>query len=520
MTKRIKRFKKYVKKIKKDIKISTISIIFKFIRAKICGMTIKKYVKYKFYKFNKKQMKLVKNIKKETKWTYDKIGEEVYKARRNRVSLYRFYTYKYWMLTEKEQKELSETIKKRNEKQKLNKIWFANVIVEKCGCSYDEAIEKLEIGLSKKYSYRNFIASGKYALSLEELEKIPMYKQPKYRTSNIKDELIKEKEMSITKIKEDMHWNDAELKLNYFKANVNCGCNFHEYYIFDLYKMSAKKQKEYITSELWGKLFLRYCDYADTWKYFKEKKLFNEEFHDYIKRDWVLTEKLSFKDFKKFINDKDSFIFKPLNSACGLGIIKYKVNKSSFGKYMLYLKLKISEKGIIEGIIQQHETMKKLNPSTVNTIRVQTITLNNKVNFLNATIRMGSGKNSVTDNFSSGGVLLDVDVKTGISKGVGSSKLGGALKEHPESKVSFKNFKVPNWDKVLKEVEKAAKRIKTMPYIGWDVVINKDGSIQLIEGNHDGDATLHQYCSAIGKHKGIRNTIDKYIWFDEKEKTV
>lgn len=527
----MKKLRKKLRKLKKATNWNNFKIIYKLLLAKLSGVSVSKYLKNKAYNLDnkslkklgkqiKKKNKIIKEIKHETGFSEKEILKKASTAKELGISLYRYNFYRCFELTKEEQEDLAKTLKKRDLKKELNKKWYMNVIREKTGCDVKEALEKLDIAKSKKYNYYNFITSGNYALPLEDLEKIPNYKKKKVRTTDTNKKIKKELSNDKEKIKKEMNWNEGQFKLNYLKAQVNCGCNMHEYYIFKLYKLSLKAQKDYITSELWHKLYVRYCDYADTWKYFKQKPLFNEKFKKFVKRDWRIVESLSYKDFKEFIKNKDSLIYKPLDTACGIGIKKFPIRKSILQNIYLYIKLKMFREGIIEEIIKQNKDMAKLNSSTINTIRVQTITLNDKTHFLNATVRMGASKKSTTDNFSSGGVMANVDLKTGKVIGNASSKFGGIIKKHPESNIKFNGFQIPCWDKVLKTVEEACKVVKTMPYIGWDVVINEDNTIQLIEGNHDGDATLHQYCPAVTENKGIRTTIDKYIWFDEKDKTV
>lgn len=531
MIKRSKRFIKNLRRIQARTNWSLIKTIIKVIEAKIYGLNIKKYISNKGYDLSahklkrlgkkiKKNEKILTKIKKESNLKNEKLQEKLKLAKEMNITPQKYYEYKCWELNEKELEELRETLEKRKIKRELNKKWYMNVLMEKNNCSSKEALERLDIAKSKGYNYYQFILSGKYKLPIAKLKELPHYKKVKIRTTNTNKEIIKEKDNEMKKVKTEMNWNDGQLALNFFKSQVNCGCTFHEYYILKLYKLTLKQQKDYITSELWRKLYVRYCDYADTWKYFKQKPLFNEKFKKFIKRDWYNVERLNFSKFKKFIKNKDMLIYKPLDTACGIGIKKYKISQSKLLNFILYLKLKSYKQGIIEEIIKQHKTMAKLNPSTINTVRVQTITLNNKTNFLNATVRMGASSKSTTDNFSSGGIMATVDLKTGKVIGNASSKFGGVIKKHPESNIKFDGFQIPNWDKVLKTCEEAAKVVKTMPYIGWDVVINEDDSIQIIEGNHDADAVFHQYCWAITQNKGIRNTIDKYIWFDEKDKTV
>ena len=73
---------------------------------------------------------------------------------------------------------------------------------------------------------------------------------------------------------------------------------------------------------------------------------------------------------------------------------------------------------------------------------------------------------------------------------------------------------------MLNTCAEAALEFKNMPYIGWDVAINSYGEIELIEGNSQQDAVFHQLPWAVCEGKGIRKTVDKYVWFGEEDRTV
>ncbi len=527
--KKLKQLIRCIRKVKKNTGEGVIKSTSKIIYAKICGISINDYVKYKYYCLNKNKLKMIGENEKKKKEYIKKINKEsslsekqiLNDAKKYDLKLWQYYKYKVWDLTEKDKESLKETIKKSIEKRNLNKKWYINIISEKTNCSKEEAEERLKIAKEKNYNELKFIVSGKYSLSSKELKNIEQYKKIRSKRIPLANKIIHEQEdKDRRRIMEEMNWNEAKLNLEILKSRINCGSNFHEFDVYNLYKMNPQKQKEFITTEVWRKLYLRSTDYADTWKYFKKKILFNNKFKKWIKRKWYSVETLNYNEYKKLINGEKEFIFKPLDTACGVGIRKYKVSKYEIINYITYKKIKHYKKGIVEQIIIQHKDMAKFNSETVNTIRIHTYYKDGKVDIINATVRFGASRGSFIDNWSAGGVIAPVDVKTGKIIGDGSTKFGELVEKHPISNVKFKGFQVPSWDKVLKMVEEAAKVVKTVSYVGWDAVINEDGSVQLIEGNHDGDATLQQYYWAIAKGKGIRDTIDKYIWFDEDEKTV
>ncbi len=145
---------------------------------------------------------------------------------------------------------------------------------------------------------------------------------------------------------------------------------------------------------------------------------------------------------------------------------------------------------LFQETVKQHPVMNQLNPSCLNTIRLDTfIDKDGNVEIISAFIRT-SINNSFVDNISSGGCQISIDLDTGRLNKTGFLRLKvyGAklLTEHPLTKVVFKDFKIPFFDEVKRIVIKAAELMPCLRLVGWDVGIGEDGPV-LIEGNSDYD---------------------------------
>lgn len=143
---------------------------------------------------------------------------------------------------------------------------------------------------------------------------------------------------------------------------------------------------------------------------------------------------------------------------------------------------------IFQETIKQHNKLDKLNPSCLNTIRLDTfIDRDDKIEIMSGYLRT-SINNSYVDNISSGGCMIPVDLKTGKLDKDGYSvlKVYGVklMTEHPLTKTVFKDFSVPFFDEAKELVIKSAGLIPSLRLVGWDVGIGIDGPV-LIEGNSD-----------------------------------
>ncbi len=139
---------------------------------------------------------------------------------------------------------------------------------------------------------------------------------------------------------------------------------------------------------------------------------------------------------------------------------------------------------IIEERIDQHREMKKLNPCSVNTIRIITfLTKEMSVILLAGMLRTGADENC-TDNFSTGGIVVGINLSNGKLKETGffHPNFGTTVTAHPKTNVRFKNFQVPFWNEVCLLAEKAQKAFFQLKSIGWDIAITDVGPV-IIEGN-------------------------------------
>jgi hypothetical protein len=135
---------------------------------------------------------------------------------------------------------------------------------------------------------------------------------------------------------------------------------------------------------------------------------------------------------------------------------------------------------IVQEVIKQHQSMSAIHQSSINTIRVVSLILNNKVHILSHVLRMGVN-NSIVDNASSGGIVCGI-TSDGHLKSKAYSADGTQHDRHPQGFV-FENYEIPSFDKILNLVKSQAPRLSYNKLIGWDISVGKDGEPVLIEAN-------------------------------------
>jgi len=206
----------------------------------------------------------------------------------------------------------------------------------------------------------------------------------------------------------------------------------------------------------------------------------------------------SVSDFRGFLTD----LFKQ-NRECDSLFLK-KTYSSSSGRNVLVLsadyvenntndlkevfKVVTSSEFVFQMRINQHPEMNRLNPSSLNTLGIDTfIDKNGNIDIISGFLKMSTNGNPVDNNTLGGcGVGIDLDRGTLRSNGYSKIKMSGVeiLKEHPVTNVKFEGFSIPMIEEAKEIVKKAAALMPGLRLVGWDIGISKEGPV-LVEGNSD-----------------------------------
>jgi len=161
---------------------------------------------------------------------------------------------------------------------------------------------------------------------------------------------------------------------------------------------------------------------------------------------------------------------------------------------------------LAEEYVVQHDHLKTLSPSGLNTVRIVTQYYNGEVLVLAARLRITV--NSQTDNLSTGNIAAHIDLSTGKIAGPGIyvDTTKPDVYHHPVTAVQLIGFQIPLWKECLELVTKAALRTPENKSVGWDVAITNNGPI-LIEGNHN----WHYFIWQAPEKRGYKKSVQKYL---------
>lgn len=216
-------------------------------------------------------------------------------------------------------------------------------------------------------------------------------------------------------------------------------------------------------------------------------------------------------DAINLLKSKEEFVFKIAQGTGGGNGVKKIILKTQPDKERYLQDLLSSSKNfIVQECIKQSSFMAGFNFDSVNTIRVLSLNINDQCTVLSSFLRMG-GKGSFVDNLSSGGGVLVGINKDGILNYWGIRKNYEQVEVAPSGLV-FKNTRIDYYDAIKEFVIQTHKRFCPANLIGWDITVDDNHNIIVIEVNLDSaEIEAHQIFNGPifgGRIKEVMKYID------------
>lgn len=275
------------------------------------------------------------------------------------------------------------------------------------------------------------------------------------------------------------------------------GSTITDYFELSFWNKTLFEKAKYATWRL-HKRFIYEVDEIATIERLTNKYNMYDTLKKYVNREQLYSKVMSFDDFADYCTRHSMFFAKPCNNSCGEGIERIDVNLEDLDS--LYLRL-IKEETILESPIVQHHDMLELNHSSVNTLRIFTYRVNDCIYYTGCALRIGT--TGYIDNYSAGGLVCSVDLKTGKTKAKAENHLGQRFSEHPLSHVKLESFQVPRWNEVIDYVFQMAQNYD-LNYVAWDIAVEENG-VDLVEANPAGMINVIQIAGGDPKKEIIKS---------------
>lgn len=290
-------------------------------------------------------------------------------------------------------------------------------------------------------------------------------------------------------------------------SSVRHETGFQDYYDWDFHLLNRRERRTFMTHPKSNHLAQK-LNRPEHRGLFADKSRFNARFADALHREWLDLRVASAEELAAFLARHDRVMAKVADSLGGDGIQAFATADIRDPEAWRAERL-AARQVLVEEFLAQHPVMASLNPSSVNTLRIITFRDDrDRVHTLARTLKMGNGGD--VDNFSDGGMytMLDAD---GVAHHPAFDGDGRVFSVHPLSGTSIVGFAVPLWDAVNALVERLAREVPEIPYVGWDIAITPDGPA-VIEGNYN-TGVFQLKPSVTGVREGLLPVYQRAIGF-------
>ena len=302
------------------------------------------------------------------------------------------------------------------------------------------------------------------------------------------------------------------------------GCTVDEYLYLGLFNKTAKQIKEYVT--LHEKiLYINHLNNSNNAHFLNNKFDAYCLLKEYFKRDMIkVATHEDFESFNCFVKKHPDFVVKPIDMGLGNGVHKASVeglNDAQKKQFFLDL-LKEGKENlsqywygkesalVLEELIEQDSSFAAFHPQSVNSVRITTVKVGDKINIYHPWFKIGRGGNFIT-SAAYGTFDAGIDVDTGLVTTAGFNEDFEVFKVHPETKLPIKGFQIPRWEEAKELAKEMASRIPDIAYVGWDIVLTPKGWC-IMEGNYQGD-----FMWQLFNEKGNKKEFEELIGWKLKE---
>lgn len=460
----------------------------------------------------------VQAVMKETGWSHEEALKEMTAVRDSLGASFRQYLAgKLYLYPSEEQAEQYQRLKKREEQRRQRKLLREEIYAEICR----------ETNLDKTAVRDSFLACrSKLGCTVNQYKRLKLYLHDIVEQESIYNKFLerkkkreeffaKEDEKYLKKTIATTGWTRAEATAKISKAKELTGCTNKEFFIYRFYELGEEAQKKVFLIVHSKQLIKKYGTDKEFGKMLVDKAATNEFFNEYMGRPWCVNTEVSSEEFNKLFSETDRVFYKPLGGHRGQGIKDYRRPEEGWAK--TYEEITKLPPGVVEQYITQHPDLSILAPSSVNTVRIVTVSSNvNPVtedgkmrDIAYASLRIGGGT-SFVDNFHSGGMVANIDLETGILVTDATDQEGNVFKRHPKTGIRIKGFKVPFFSEAVEMVKDAIEKKNIQGYLGWDIAITEKGPV-LVELNLAPGVVLISTPYAP-EHKGMKYIADRYLW--------
>ncbi len=280
-------------------------------------------------------------------------------------------------------------------------------------------------------------------------------------------------------------------------CSVRYEMGFRDYVVWDIRVLKARERATWMTHPKAFRLN-KTLNGPDSRIILGDKARFLTDFADLVRREWIDAGDAGVDELTAFLGRHPRVIAKPAAGEGGAGIAIF--DTADIDDVAAWKAERIEkDQTLLEQVLSQHDDLNAIYPDSVNTVRMITYRdPQDELHVIASVLRIGNG--AVIDNFASGGMFTMLD-DDGVALYPGVDKQSNIYPQHPVTGAAIEGVRVPFYPEVVAMIADAAKRLPTVPYVGWDIAVTPNGPA-LIEANHN-SSVFQMKPSASGIRTGL-----------------
>ncbi len=154
---------------------------------------------------------------------------------------------------------------------------------------------------------------------------------------------------------------------------------------------------------------------------------------------------------------------------------------------------------MFQPMLVPHSAIQAICGARLATIRAITLTNNENSTLFRACWKIPSGRHFADNYWRSGNLIGQLDLSSGrvlrVLSGMGLSL--SQYERHPDTQAAIVGFEIPHWSRIVETILNAARVMRPLGVIGWDVAVLDNGPV-IVEMNESPDFGLTQLADGRG----------------------
>jgi hypothetical protein len=172
---------------------------------------------------------------------------------------------------------------------------------------------------------------------------------------------------------------------------------------------------------------------------------------------------------------------------------------------------------LFQKFLAPHPAIREVCGNRLATARIVTLARDGEPSVFRACWKIPSGPNMADNYWRAGNLVAQIDIATGkvlrVMSGTGLELAYHS--EHPDTKAPLVGMAIPRWDELKQTAIEAARLLRHMPLIGFDMAMSETGPV-VVEMNHNPDLFLNQ----LADGRGVLDAEFSMVVADQKRKAA